>query len=213
MTVYEASHRLQIDFADVRAIIASGELPADPERLTVDVLVDWLERLPRVQPKPKRRIAKRDGSDTADVFWSHVAKAEGDGCWLWSGATRYYGYGVMLWRGKPRSAHRIAWEITHGEVLNRRSVIMHRCDQPACCRPDHLRKGTQRENVHDMHRKGRRVVRNHNSHNRVLTESIVREARTRAAAGESVMSLAKAFAVPYPALVAAVSGRSWKSLV
>ena len=32
---------------------------------------------------------------------------------------------------------------------------MHTCDNPECCNPAHLRIGTQRENIADMHTKGR----------------------------------------------------------
>lgn len=35
----------------------------------------------------------------------------------------------------------------------------HRCDNPACVRPDHLFLGTARDNVADMWAKGRAVVR------------------------------------------------------
>ena len=34
-------------------------------------------------------------------------------------------------------------------------VVMHICDNPACFRYDHLRVGTQIDNIHDMFAKGR----------------------------------------------------------
>jgi hypothetical protein len=33
--------------------------------------------------------------------------------------------------------------------------ILHRCDNPQCCNPEHLFVGTQAENMADMRRKGR----------------------------------------------------------
>jgi hypothetical protein len=33
--------------------------------------------------------------------------------------------------------------------------VLHRCDEPRCCNPEHLFLGTQAENMADMHRKGR----------------------------------------------------------
>lgn len=34
-------------------------------------------------------------------------------------------------------------------------VIMHKCDNPACCNPDHLVAGSQKDNLDDMRSKGR----------------------------------------------------------
>jgi hypothetical protein len=34
-------------------------------------------------------------------------------------------------------------------------VVMHTCDNPQCVNPEHLRLGTQKENIMDMHQKKR----------------------------------------------------------
>jgi len=43
----------------------------------------------------------------------------------------------------------------HGHPLNGNLCVLHRCDNPPCCNPEHLFLGTIKDNVHDMYKKGR----------------------------------------------------------
>jgi DNA invertase Pin-like site-specific DNA recombinase len=47
----------------------------------------------------------------------------------------------------------------HGSILpngeHHGTVVMHRCDNPACCNPAHLTLGSQRDNARDAAAKGR----------------------------------------------------------
>lgn len=59
-------------------------------------------------------------------------------------------------------SHRVAWMLANRSTLaanreiNADSVIViHKCDAPACCNPDHLATGTQAENIQDAVAKGR----------------------------------------------------------
>lgn len=87
-------------------------------------------------------------------FWRRVEKS--DGCWLWTGHRNRDGYGMI---GLERSGgiertHRLSWIFANGPIPAGMSVL-HRCDMPACVRPDHLFIGTQADNIHDMDAKGR----------------------------------------------------------
>jgi hypothetical protein len=85
-------------------------------------------------------------------FWKSVNK---DGyCWLWTRKPDAYGYGVFSVNGRHTRAHRFSWELHHGPVPDGLWVL-HKCDTPACVRPDHLFIGTQMDNVTDMIAKGR----------------------------------------------------------
>jgi hypothetical protein len=85
-------------------------------------------------------------------FWAKVCKT--DTCWLWTGV-KSVGYGHM-WdgSGRPKHAHRLSWEIHHGPIPSGMDVL-HRCDTPACVRPDHLFIGTASDNMLDAVSKGR----------------------------------------------------------
>lgn len=88
-------------------------------------------------------------------------------------------------------------------------VCCHRDDNPANNNLDNLRWGTIRDNSDDAIRNGR-ISRGSSHYNAELTEDIVREARTRVKAGESVWRLAEEFSVSKNALYIAVTRRGWK---
>lgn len=93
----------------------------------------------------------------ADRMWSRVEIGHPRECWPWTGATRRYGYGNLRMPDGNVSAHRVAYADFYGEVPEGR-ILLHTCDTPPCCNPFHLVPGTQRDNLHDMTVKGRRVT-------------------------------------------------------
>jgi hypothetical protein len=102
--------------------------------------------------------------DLAERFWSKVNKngpivrPELGPCWLFTGYRNKYGYGV-IWNGRrTRMAHHIALELAGWILPFEWSQALHKCDNPPCVRPDHLRIGTAQDDADDMTAKGRRAV-------------------------------------------------------
>lgn len=90
-----------------------------------------------------------------EVFFTKLesAKINGD-CVEWPSLTKG-GYGQFSYSYKKYSAHRTSWEIHNNAQIPKGKVIMHTCDNPSCVNPEHLRLGTQSDNVKDMIEKGR----------------------------------------------------------
>ena len=80
------------------------------------------------------------------------------GCWEWAGYKNHHGYGRMLVRrdGKNRllAVHRLAYQAWVGEIPADK-IVMHTCDNRCCINPEHLRVGTQGDNMRDMVSRGR----------------------------------------------------------
>jgi hypothetical protein len=85
-------------------------------------------------------------------FWTKVKKTRK--CWLWTGCTSDFGHGTIRVQGRLYRAHRVSWEIANGDI-SEGLCVLHRCDVPACVRPEHLFLGTKADNTADMMQKNR----------------------------------------------------------
>src|SRR5678809_664219 len=91
---------------------------------------------------------------TREEFEAALHPGTNTGCLLWPRTRINSGYGSLSWQGKPKLAHRLAWEFAHGPIPPKMCVL-HKCDTRLCCNPDHLFLGTHLDNTMDMHAKGR----------------------------------------------------------
>ena len=106
---------------------------------------------PLITFQPARDLSR------AERFWSKVNRVEDpDECWEWIPKARHkFGYGIFMDRPYgTKKAHRVAWELTNGEIPNG-LMVLHTCDNPPCCNPNHLFLGTAQDNSLDMMSKGR----------------------------------------------------------
>ncbi|MBC22303.1 MAG: hypothetical protein CMJ32_00095 [Phycisphaerae bacterium] len=123
----------------------------------------------------------------SDRFWEKVHQKGSDECWEWTGAVMSNGYGVIK-EGSPSrkmiTAHRVSAAIHFGP-LKPSDVVCHSCDNRRCVNPDHLRIGTQSENIREAVARGRYVRRRHA---RVLSDQQADEIRTHLGRGRLTQS-------------------------
>lgn len=104
-----------------------------------------------------RFVGPMSEADYIRRFWSRFTVTP-DGCWEWTGARNPNGYGrvgIHGSRDKTEGVHRLAWMMVNGRPVPVGMRVLHRCDNPPCGNPDHLRLGTQQENLAEMRAKGR----------------------------------------------------------
>jgi hypothetical protein len=142
-------------------------------------------------------------------FWEKVDKRGPDECWPWLGAKNPLGRAKIYVDGMHRSASRISWELHNSQPFPTDLDACHTCDDPGCVNPAHIWAGSAFDNLRDCAAKGRYRGP---AGNATLTPEAVREIRARAANGETVLELAKAFAVKRKTIANAIKRATWKSV-
>ncbi len=145
-------------------------------------------------------------------FQSKLAQVDG-GCHIWTGrldSRKEYGSVNKKYR-----AHRMAWVITNGPIPDG-LFVLHRCDNPPCCNPDHLFLGTGQDNMDDMHRKGRGVIPcsigEANSSAKLTDEEVLIIRTKRKEEGLTHRALGKLFGVSRRHIGRILSGEKWSHL-
>lgn len=130
-------------------------------------------------------------------------------CLVWLGGKDGKGYGLLKVAGKTQRAHRVAWQNSNGPIPSG-MMVLHRCDNPPCCKLDHLFLGTNVDNMRDMVAKGRspRGATEHNV-NAKLSNAQVVAMRQRFARGDvSCPDMAAQFGVSPSNAWLILTGRS-----
>jgi hypothetical protein len=78
-------------------------------------------------------------------LWRYVDVRRAKECWPYSGLMFCNGYGRFNMNQTSYVAHRVAYELEHGPVPDG-LLVMHKCNNKACCNPSHLTVGTNSDN-------------------------------------------------------------------
>jgi hypothetical protein len=165
--------------------------------------------------------------DVVVRFWPKVnvpkhinGMVDENACWLWTSYTRTGRMGSGLTYGRIKvkvggvwkhiAAHRLAYELTYGLVPEGKCVL-HTCDVPLCCNPNHLFIGTVDDNNKDRVEKGRSSMGE--AHPKaVLTEERVIEIVKLTKEGWTQRALAEKFNVGKRSIQNILEGKGWKHI-
>jgi hypothetical protein len=160
-------------------------------------------------------------------FWARVDIRDPNECWEWKLSCSDNGYGAVTFQGKRYSTHRLAWILSFGDPGE--LFVLHSCDNPPCCNPNHLFLGTHDDNMADSRAKGRRpnpaqfsqhgdesifkrrpeLFRGQNASGAKLTEDDVRSIRLRHEQGISNSAMAREYGLNQCSISSIVNRRTW----
>lgn len=146
-----------------------------------------------------------------DRLFSKVIVRE-NGCWEFLGARSYRGYGqIRDSSGRQTNAHRIAYDLCIGDIP-KGMLVLHTCDNPPCCNPEHLFLGTDQDNMDDMASKGRKVVFKGEElpHAKLTAESVSEILKEISANVVENTTLADRYNVSPQTICDIKAGRTWK---
>ena len=132
-----------------------------------------------------------------------------NGCIEWQGPRNQKGYGQVT-SDHGRSAHRVAWTLVRGPV-GASIHVLHSCDNPPCVNVDHLRLGSNADNVRDKVKRNRTRKGARHPMTRLSEEDVVR-IRKLAAGGATYASLGRRFGLHRSNIKRICDGESWDHL-
>jgi predicted DNA-binding protein (UPF0251 family) len=107
------------------------------------------------KPNP---IPTKISQQVIEKFLTCINRSPGQGpngnCHEWLRGKSGTKYGSFVIDGRAYTATRIAYYLATGEDPGE-LLVCHTCDNPPCCREDHLFKGTGKDNSQDMVHKNR----------------------------------------------------------
>lgn len=114
------------------------------------------EETPRFLERKENKRGKAGSVKLINKEWilTRCKLNESTGCWDWGWAIGEDGYAKSNIRGNHPPMHRVAFMLWRGPIPEGLWVL-HKCDNPKCCNPNHLFLGDAKTNIIDCITKGR----------------------------------------------------------
>lgn len=136
----------------------------------------------------KMAQARAIAPETFDRLISLAEVGDHSKCWPVTANIGKDGYGILRVNGRKERAHRVMFSLYFPKVDA--PVVRHKCNNPGCINPAHLRAGTPHDNAIDRMLSGRGGdLRGTNNGRAKLTDAQVKEIRSSPLSGSEVAKL------------------------
>ena len=139
-------------------------------------------------------------------FLAKIDRSNEEHCWEWTAGKRE-GYGRFRIGEHLYVATRLMWRLTHG-VDPIGQLILHTCDNPGCCNPNHLFIGSDGDNNRDkeIKRRGQHPTGEANGLAKLTTENVIHIYQS----ADHLVDLAKQYGVTEANIRSIKDGRTWQ---
>lgn len=158
----------------------------------------------------------RPRQDPTERFWSKVDKngpvvrSELGPCWLWTDWLDKDRYGHFGVDGRCRRAHQVVLELAGWIIPAEFLQVLHRCDNPPCVNPAHLRIGTPQDDADDKVSKGRQLRGERHSQAKLEQVDANEIRRLYRTGGLLQEDLSRQFGVSQSRISKIVRGEAWR---
>jgi hypothetical protein len=148
---------------------------------------------------------------TLDDLLAYTIKTK-TGCNEWLGR-KQKNYPTITHKHLNFGVHRIVAFLVYGEPAPGQHAL-HSCDNPPCINPDHLRWGTQKENVQDTKNRNRRAIKRGERNGRAkLDDAKVKAIRAIHGTGPTTVEIAELYGVSNQIVSRIIRNEAWSHLV
>jgi hypothetical protein len=160
--------------------------------------------MPTIKAKPLPDFSQ----EYAVAFWRKMHIGNDSECWAWIKGFFASGYGRTSLNGRMFRSSRLAFMFFYGADPYP-CLVLHSCDNPPCCNPNHLFLGNETDNNDDMTRKGRRPAGLTHGMAK-MTPASVAELRTLYDRGATTVELVERFGISSAQVYKIATRQFWK---
>jgi hypothetical protein len=146
--------------------------------------------------------------DDISRFHELVQQRGDDDCWLWLGSIKNKGYGQFWYSHKQRLSHKIAYILAKGPIPENLHIL-HSCDNPPCCNPNHLFVGTNLENVRQKQERNRVIKGSAVAVSRITEDDALAIRIRYASGGVTQAELGREYGIDDSVVSDIVRGTAW----